>query len=163
MSFEEWRKLGHLKPHGPSRDELEKLYRVIRRDLKAAANKKMDDDWRFAAAYNAALQCAAAALKASGYEAPKAGGAHFHTIESLKLTVGDDPPIVEQLQAFRAKRGGGIYEETDVASDHEIKTLRHLAAELFERVREYVRRVAPRIAPAEPEKGNGGKGRGGKG
>ena len=56
MSFEQRQKQGHLKPHTPSRDELEKLYRVIRRDLKAAGNRKMDDDWRFAAAYNAALR-----------------------------------------------------------------------------------------------------------
>src|SRR5438270_7786079 len=124
MSFAQWLKQGHLKPHTPSRDEVEKLYRVIRRDLKASGNRKMDDDWRFAAAYNAALQCAAAALKAAGYEAPKAGGAHFHTIESLRLTVGDDPPVVSQLQTFRAKRGGGIYEETDIASEQDIKTLR---------------------------------------
>src|SRR5215213_489234 len=113
MSFDQWLASGHLVRHAASRDELEKLYRVIRRDVKAAANAKMDDDWRFAAAYNAALQCAAAALKASGYEAPKGGGAHFRTIESLKLTIGDEGGLVEQLQQFRAKRGGGIYEETD--------------------------------------------------
>jgi len=141
----------------PSRDELEKLYRVIRRDIKAAGNRKMDDDWRFAAAYNAALQSAAAALKASGYEVPKAGGAHFQTIESLKLTIGDDGTIVDQLQKFRAKRGGGIYEETDIASDQEIKELRNLAMELFERVRVCINKQHPGIAPEEPKKpSNGG-------
>lgn len=108
MSFDDWLANGHLKRHVSSRDELEKLYRVIRRDIKAAGNRKMDDDWRFVAAYNAALQSAGAALKAAGYEVPKAGGAHFQTIESLKLTIRDDGTIVDPLQKFRAKRGGGI-------------------------------------------------------
>ena len=73
MSFAQWLANGHLKPHAPSRDELEKLYRVVRRDLKAAANRKMDDDWRFAAAYNAALQSAAAALDHKQQPQPPAG------------------------------------------------------------------------------------------
>lgn len=143
---------GHLKRHVPSRDELEKLYRVIRRDIKAAGNRKMDDDWRFAAAYNAALQASAAALKAAGYEAPKGGGAHHRTIESLSLTIGDDGMIIGPLQKFRAKRGGGIYEETEIASDQEIKELRTLASQLFDRVRAYVVEKYPAIAPVESSK-----------
>ena len=107
MSFAQWLSDGHLRRHQPSRDELGKLYRVVRRDLKAAGNRKMDDDWRFAAAYNAALQSAAAALKAAGYEAPKGGGMHFRTIESIRLTVGNEGNLVDQLQQFRreARRG----------------------------------------------------------
>src|SRR5262249_3119059 len=116
----------------------------------------MDDDWRFAAAYNAALQSAAAALKAAGFEVPKAGGAHYQTIESLKLTIGDDGTIVDPLQKFRAKRGGGIYEETEIASDQEIKELRTLAIALFDQVRVYIAANQPAIAPMEPEKPAGG-------
>jgi len=133
MSFEDWLANGHLKRHVSSRDELEKLYRVIRRDIKAAG----------------------AALKAAGYEVPKAGGAHFQTIESLKLTIRDDGTIVDPLQKFRAKRGGGIYEETEIASDQEIKELRKLATELFDKVRAYISANHPALAPNEPEKRNG--------
>src|SRR6185437_5172369 len=153
MSFEDWLANGHLKRHVSSRDELEKLYRVIRRDIKAAGNRKMDDDWRFVAAYNGALQAAGAALKAAGYEVPKAGGAHFQTIESLKLTIRDDGTIVDPLQKFRAKRGGGIYEETEIASDQEIKELRKLATELFDKVRSFIAIEHAALAPKEPEKG----------
>jgi hypothetical protein len=109
----------------------------------------MDDDWRFVAAYNAALQCAAAAMKASGYEATKGGGAHHHTIESLRLTIGDDGTLVVPLQAFRAKRGGGIYEETDIASEQEIIELRQLAGDLFHRVRAYVQQQYPHLTPEQ--------------
>jgi hypothetical protein len=52
------------------------LYAVIERDLAASDTQGLDDDWRFAIAYNAALQVAATALKAAGYEVPKGGGAH---------------------------------------------------------------------------------------
>ena len=152
MSFDDWLANGHLKCHVSSRDELEKLYRVIRRDIKAAGNRKMDDDWRFVAAYNAALQSASAALKAAGYEVPKGGGAHFQTIESLKLTIQDDGTIVDQLQKFRAKRGGGIYEETEIASEQEIKELRNLATVVFEKVRNYIATKYPTLDPKEPEK-----------
>jgi hypothetical protein len=150
MSLHEWQKNGWLRPHTASRDELAKLYRVVQRDIKAAGNRKMDDDWRFAAAYNAALQCAAAAMKASGFEATKGGGAHHYTIESLRLTIGDDGTFTVPLQAFRARRGGGIYEETDVASEQEIKELRQLAIDLFDRVCAYVRQARPQIAPQQP-------------
>jgi HEPN domain-containing protein len=54
------------------------------RDLKASAQTSLDGDWRFAIAYNAALQCASLALKAAGFEVTKSSGAHHHTIESLK-------------------------------------------------------------------------------
>jgi hypothetical protein len=85
---------------------------VVERDLKASADPNLDGDWRFAIAYNAALQSAALALKAAGYEVSKGGGMHYHTIESLRLTLGDNGSVVNLLQAFRAKRGGGIYEST---------------------------------------------------
>src|SRR5437667_2060084 len=62
-----------------------------------------------------------------------------HTIESLKLTIGDDGGVVDSLQAFRAKRGGGIYEATGIASDTEIKELRDLAKELQNRVLDWLR------------------------
>jgi hypothetical protein len=42
LSFDDWLANGHLKRHVSSRDELEKLYRVIRRDIKAAGNRKMN-------------------------------------------------------------------------------------------------------------------------
>ena len=139
MSYQEWLKSGWLRPHPVTPEEVAGLLAVIERDLKTSADPKLDGDWRFAIAYNAALQCAAVALKAAGYEVPKGGGAHFHTIESLKLTIGDDGALLAALQSFRAKRGGGIYETTGVASDTEIKELRALAESLQRRVLQWLR------------------------
>src|SRR5437870_3520107 len=98
MSFQEWLKNGWVRPHQASREEVAGLLAVIQRDLTASADPNLDSDWRFAIAYNAALQCAALALKAAGYEVPKGGGAHHRTIDSLRLTIGDDGTVVDPLQ-----------------------------------------------------------------
>src|SRR3954469_3749902 len=58
MSLNDWQKNGWLRPHTPSAAETQRLLDVVDRDLRAAGNKGMDDDWRFVAAYNAALQSA---------------------------------------------------------------------------------------------------------
>ena len=147
LSFQDWQKNGWLRSHKTSRQEIAGLLAVVERDLAASADPKVNGDWRFAIAYNAALQCAVLALKAAGYEVPKGGGAHHHTIESLKLTIGDDGAIVDPLQKFRAKRGGGIYEATGIASDTEIEELRVLAISLRNRVLEWLRKTHATLLP----------------
>ena len=151
MSFQDWQKNGWLLPHQTSQNEIAGLLAVVQRDLMASADPKLDADWRFAIAYNAALQCAALALKASGYEAPKGGGAHHRTIESLKLTIEDDGTIVDVLQVFRAKRGGGIYEATGVASDSEIEELRSLASDLRNRVLQWLKKSHADLLPGQSD------------
>ncbi len=130
MSLEDWRKHGWLRPHQTDATEIAKLLEVVERDLRVSGDVKMDPDWRFVAAYNAALQVAAAALYASGYEASKGGGAHQHTIESLRITIAADVNLVDELQAFKAKRGNAVYEMTGIASETEITELRQLGIEL---------------------------------
>ncbi len=94
----------------------------------------MDPDWRFVAAYNAALQATTTALYASGFEAAKGGGAHYYSIESIKLTIEAPGELVDELQAFKAKRGNAVYEMTGIATESEIKELRNLAIELRDMV-----------------------------
>ena len=151
MSFQEWQKNGWLRPHQTSQQEIAALLGVIDRDVGASGQTNIDGDWRFAIAYNAALQAAALALKAAGFEVPKGGGAHHRTIESLRLTIGDDGTIADIFQAFRAKRGGGIYETTGIASDTEIEELRNLAARLRGRVRAWLKKEHQDLLPGSEE------------
>lgn len=143
MNLSDWQRNGWLKPRPPNRIEVANKLKVVERDLRVSGDPNTDDDWRFVAAYNAALQCAAAALLASGFEAAKGGVAHHHTIESLRLTVGDDGTLADPLQAFRAKRGGAVYESVGIASGTEIEELRNLAVELRDRVTAWLRQHHP--------------------
>ena len=53
----------------------------------------VSDDWRFAIAYNAALQAATAALAAAGYRASRENH-HYRVIQSLELTLGKDAKFI---------------------------------------------------------------------
>ncbi|HET6251204.1 MAG TPA: hypothetical protein VFE47_26210 [Tepidisphaeraceae bacterium] len=156
MSLKEWQKNGWVKPHDATPQEIERLFDVIERDLKVSGNKDMDPDWRFVAPYNAALQGAAVALYASGFESTKGGGAHYYTIESLKLTVGDEG-TVDELQSFKAKRGGAVYESTGIASETEISELRNLAEKLRNRVQAWLLAEHPALAPKPSRRKGKGK------
>ena len=63
MSLADWHKNGWLKVHQPTRQHIQSLFHVIERDLRVSGDSKMDPDWRFVAAYNAALQAATIALQ----------------------------------------------------------------------------------------------------
>ena len=89
MSFADWVKNGWLVAHKSSKQEIANLLGIVARDLKDSQAKGVSDDWRFAIAYNAALQAATAALAASGYR-PGRDSHHYRVIQSLELTVGKD-------------------------------------------------------------------------
>ena len=69
MSFGDWVNNGWLVAHKSSKQEIANLLGIVARDLKDSQAKDVSDDWRFAIAYNAALQAATAALAAAGYRA----------------------------------------------------------------------------------------------
>jgi hypothetical protein len=62
MSFADWVNNGWLVAHMSSKQEIGNLLGIVARDLKDSQAKDVSDDWRFAIAYNAALQAATAAL-----------------------------------------------------------------------------------------------------
>lgn len=86
------------------------------------------------AAFNVALQSATIALLACGYDLPKGTGSHQRMIDTLKYTIGADARLVDELQAFRGKRGGTVYESVGIASESEIQEMRQLAVELSDHV-----------------------------
>lgn len=62
-----------VQRHKTSKNELDKLRAVIRRDLADASLKGASADRRFATAYNAALQGAKMAIACAGYRVVGAG------------------------------------------------------------------------------------------
>jgi hypothetical protein len=75
----------------------------VGRDLKDSQAKDVSDDWRFAIAYNAALQAATAALAAAGHRESRENH-HYRVIQSLELTLGKDAKFIRGFDAFRKKR-----------------------------------------------------------
>ena len=69
---------------------------IADRDLRSCQIKDLDPDWRFATAYNTALQSATAALAATGHR-PTRDSHHYRVIESLELTIRADPKLVRQF------------------------------------------------------------------
>ncbi len=90
MSLQNWEAKGWLRSHPASREEIAELLALAHRDLAECETPGLSPDWQLAIAYNAALQCATAALAACGYRVGRGVGHHYRTIQSLELTLGWD-------------------------------------------------------------------------
>lgn len=99
------------------------------RDLHDCRTPGLRADWRFNIAYSAILGLASAALAACGYRASREGH-HYWTIQSLGSTLGLEPDVIDELDAFRKKRNIATYEETGYVSDKEADEIINVAEKL---------------------------------
>lgn len=109
------------------------------RDLKDSQAKDVSDDWRFAIAYNAALQAATAALAAAGYRAGRESH-HYRVIQSLELTVGKDSNFIGAFDAFRKKRNVSSYDIGGGISHREMEEMIGIAQTLQRDVEQWIRK-----------------------
>ncbi|MHB1357285.1 MAG: hypothetical protein ACYCZF_15055, partial [Anaerolineae bacterium] len=128
--------------HKSSAREIADLFALVNRDIAASGMAALDADWRLNIAYNAALQCATAALAACGYRATRESH-HYRTLQTLALTVGADPEMVQQLDLFRRKRNQGAYERAGIASDQEAAEMYALANNLRDLVVSWLKKDHP--------------------
>ena len=145
MSLREWVQYGWLSEHKSSREEIENLLGLVDRDLRACQAEGLGADWRFAIAYNAALQAATAALAAAGYRAPR-DAHHYRVFQSLEHTIKADPKLIHRLDAFRKKRNLSSYEMGGTVSDGEAKEMAALATELRAEVERWIRAEHPELS-----------------
>ena len=122
MSFVDWVKNGWLGAHKSSKQEIANLLGIVARDLKDSQAQDVSDDWRFAIAYNAALQAATAALAAAGYRASR-DDHHYRVIQSLEITLGKDTKFVRAFDAFRKKRNVSSYDIGGGISHREVEEM----------------------------------------
>src|ERR1051325_3857720 len=142
MSLENWRKLGWLKQHASSRQEIADLFAIADRDLEACQTPGLVADWRFNIAYNAALQVAAAALAASGFVAERSNH-HFRVIHSLEFTIALDAATIRKFDVFRKKRNLSDYERADAISNLEAAEVRKFAIALRTSVQSWIAKQHP--------------------
>ncbi len=130
MTLKDWLSKGRLKRQSTSREEISAILRKIDRDLIECHKVDISLDWRLVIAYNAALGCAMAALRATGYRVSEGGGNHIRTIDSLYFTIGLDREIIIALHAVRKKRHSASYDAAGTVSELEVDETIELAEEL---------------------------------
>lgn len=135
MSLKEWLRNSWLIEHKTSPQEIQHLLRLADRDLADCRNESLSIDWRFNIAYNAALQCATAALAAAGYRAAKEAH-HYRVIQSLRYTLRSDEKLILKLDAFRKKRNISEYDHAGSVTNNELNDMINLAIGLRKSVAE---------------------------
>jgi len=146
VSLSDWARNGWLVAHQTSPQEIADLLGVADRDLRDCAVKDLSEDWQLAIAYNAALQCATAALAAAGFRASREAH-HYRVIQSLVHTLGADAKRVAQLDAFRKKRNVGDYERAGLVSEKEAAEMVTLAQQLRKQVEAWLRKKHAHLLP----------------
>lgn len=110
MSLDNLAKIGQLKPHAPTAAEIRRLLAAAERNLKDAAVTGISDETRFDAGYKTIMQCALAALAASGYRpATNVPGHHQTMVASVSFTLGVPKDEWLVLDALRRKRNINDY------------------------------------------------------
>ncbi len=126
-----WKKLvaeRRVAEESSSKDEIDSLRQLARRNLKDSAVEALSDDARFDCAYNAARTLATIVVRAAGYRV-KQPGAHYNTF--LALEAADRSAFQDfatYFDACRTRRNVLNYELPDVISSTELE-------EIMERVR----------------------------
>jgi hypothetical protein len=129
MSLETWSKNGWLRPYKTSRAQIGDLFAIVERDLEDAGTDRLSVDWQFGIAYNAALKLCTILLYSEGYR-PEKSLAHFRTLQSLPLIIGEERrDEADYLDTCRVKRNTAEYDEVGSISAEE-------ASELLEYVQE---------------------------
>lgn len=110
MTLQNLLRIGRLKEHAPTPDEVQRLLAAIDRNLADAAVEAISDETRFDVAYKAVMQCALVAMLAAGYRPATSEPGHHQTmIQSLPLTLGADNDVWVVLDALRRQRNANDY------------------------------------------------------
>jgi hypothetical protein len=133
-----------IHTHQSSKQELDELRAVVRRDLADAALPALSEDRRFATAYNAALQVARMATACSGYRVAAVPGHHALSFECAALALGKQADLlVLFFDGCRRKRNVIDYTGVQIATSTE-------AAELLQRAQEFSALVESWIQNTHP-------------
>jgi hypothetical protein len=115
MTLQNLLKIGRLKPHAPTAQEIQRLLAAAERNIADAGATNISDETRFDAAYKAIMQLALVAMMASGYRPSTNEPGHHQTmIQSLPLTLGISNADWVVLDALRRKRNVNDYEGTPI-------------------------------------------------
>jgi hypothetical protein len=108
-------KTGRLKEHPTDPAEIAQLLAGAERNLADAGASGISTETRFHAAYLAITQTALAALRAHGFRPDtRRPGHHVTILQTLRPTIGLDPPRIAVLDVLRRKRNETDYTGMDM-------------------------------------------------
>jgi hypothetical protein len=145
MSLEKWVEYGWLRREPTSPREIKDLLGIVERSLADSRVEAVSTDLRFIAAFNAALSVATTALRASGHRTVTQAGHHVKTIESLELTIGANPKLIQRFKIFNNKRNKSVYDVAGAVSDQELEAIVKLATELRDSTLTWLRKTHPEL------------------
>jgi hypothetical protein len=145
MTLAKWAEYGWLKAEPTSPEEISDLLGIVSRDLADASVEAISDDRRFEAAFSAARTAANAALRACGYRTTTQQGHHQKTIESLELTLGAEPMLIQKLRVLSKKRNATSYDAAGNVSQQELDQAIQVAHQLQDSVITWLRKNHPEL------------------
>ncbi len=148
MSLQNLARIGQLKPHSPTADEVQRLMAAVRRNLTDAARIDNSTETRFDCAYKGIMQCALVAMLASGFRPSTSAPGHHQTmIQSLPLTLGVSNDTWIVLDALRKKRNQNDYTGAALEVSAAAEAIRQ-AKELLTTLEAWLRREHPELLRA---------------
>jgi len=144
MTLQNWLRNSWLVQHTASLEEISNLLAISDRDLAACQVRELPTDWRFAIAYNAALQAATAALAAAGYRASR-DNHHYRVLQSLEFTTAPGRKFIDTLDSFRKKRNISSYDLSGAISDKEANEMANMAKALRRDAHEWIVKSYPEL------------------
>jgi len=104
MSLRDWANNQWLRAHRTSKQEIQRLFEIVERDLHDAQQSDLSADGRFGIAYNAALILCTILIYSEGYR-PERTLAHYRTLQALPLILGKEKEDdADYLDSCRLKR-----------------------------------------------------------
>jgi uncharacterized protein (UPF0332 family) len=143
MTLENLQRIGKLKQHKTSREEVARLLTAMRRNLKDAHNAEISPESCFDIAYKAVMQCALVAMMANGYRpSTNEPGHHATVVQSLPTTIGLANERMIVLDQLRKKRNLSDYTGVGI-TEEEAAACARAAEELASTVEKWLRANCP--------------------
>ena len=106
-----------------SKQEIDNLMDIVKRDISDAEVKEISNDRRYAAAYNAVLQLCTMLIRKKGYRIRKTGH-HYNTFRAAGLLLGKTHEMtINYFDSCRIKRNRVEYDYVLNISDTELDEL----------------------------------------
>ncbi len=136
-----------IHTHQLSKQELDELRAVVKRDLADAALPALSEDRRFATAYNAALQVARMATASAGYRVAAVPGHHALSFECAGFALGKQADkLVLFFDGCRRKRNVIDYTGVQIATATEVAELLQRAQEFSTLVEAWIKSTHPHLS-----------------